>query len=49
MEKVFNANERRGTVRSYQIGAMLRSLNPDLAVDPEDLKNQISNVDPEGQ
>jgi len=48
MEKVFNTHERRGTVRAYQIGSMLKSMNPELAFDPEELKNQISSVDPEG-
>jgi hypothetical protein len=48
MDKVFSANERRGYVRAYQIGAMLRSLNPELVVDPEELKSQIANNDPDG-
>jgi hypothetical protein len=48
MEKVFNAHERRGTIRAYQIGSMLRSLNPELAVDPEELKSQITTNDPDG-
>lgn len=49
MEKVFHAHERRGCVRGYQIASMLRSLHPELQVDPEELKMQINANDPEGK
>lgn len=49
MEKVFHAHERRGCVRAYQIGSMLRSLHADLVVDPEELKSQIALNDVEGE
>ncbi|ODM98642.1 Troponin C, isoform 2 [Orchesella cincta] len=45
VEKVFNSYERRGYVRSYQLGSMLRALNPELALNDEDLRQRFTEFD----
>lgn len=45
MEKVFNSYERRGLVRSYQLGPMLRALNPELNPTEEELRQRFLEHD----
>ncbi|CAL8073438.1 unnamed protein product [Orchesella dallaii] len=45
MEKVFHNYERRGQIRSYQLGAMLRALNPELALNDDDLRQRFTEFD----
>lgn len=45
MEKVFNNYERRGLVRSYQLGPMLRALNPELNPTEDEIRQKFVELD----
>ncbi|ODN06044.1 Troponin C [Orchesella cincta] len=47
LEKTFSTYEKQGTVRSYQIGSMLKTLRPDVTIDEQELENVISLNDPD--
>lgn len=47
MQKVFSSYERRGFVRSHQLGPMLHELNPELTPTEEELKKSFIEFDTE--
>jgi len=49
MEKTFNTYERRGCVRTYQLGSMLRAMRPDLNVQQSELDSIVSRYDTQGE
>lgn len=49
MEKTFNTYERRGCVRSYQLGSMLKVMRPDINIEQKELDQVASRFDTDGQ
>lgn len=49
MEKTFNTYERRGCVRSYQLGSMLKAMRPDITIEQSELDSVASRFDTDGQ
>jgi len=49
MEKTFNTYERRGCVRSYQLGSMMKAMRPDLNIQQSELDSVISQFDTDRQ
>ncbi|CAL8074157.1 unnamed protein product [Orchesella dallaii] len=47
LDKVFSTYEKQGTVRSYQVGSMLKTLRPDVPIDEQELENVLSLNDPD--
>jgi len=49
MEKTFNTYERRGCVRTYQLGSMLKAMRPDLNIEQTELEAIAGEFDTDRQ